>query len=165
MVLLWLKGISDEAAKKHGWKNNFPQYPKEQIEALVLLSKDIINRWNIKPWNIVGHSDVAAQRKFDPGLSFPWAYLAQNGIGLWPKKLENCSKVTVNNSDFLAKLASYGYDIPENDSKKMDVHHVILAFQAHFRPSKVDGIIDTESYCILDNLLKIKQEHLSEQKK
>jgi len=155
-------GISDTAAKQYGWKNNFPPYPKAQMDALILLSKDIIKRWKIKPWNIVGHSDVAPQRKFDPGLAFPWAYLAENSVGFWPKRVMDCSQCRINNLNFFKDLAYYGYHVSDNI---MDNENVISAFQAHFRPSNVNGMIDTETQCILNELLKMKKEYVQEVQK
>ena len=58
-------------------------YPKEQINALEKLVKGILKRHNIRPENIVAHSDIAPEAKMDPGRGFPWKELSQKGIGLW----------------------------------------------------------------------------------
>src|SRR5690606_34849772 len=58
-------------------------YDPVQIRVVAALLKDIIRRHQIKPHNIVGHSDVAPQRKIDPGPLFPWKQLADQGIGRW----------------------------------------------------------------------------------
>lgn len=63
---------------------NYPDFPDEQIEAVIALVKDIATRWNIRPERILAHSDVAPGRKVDPGERFPWRKLAQHGLGLWP---------------------------------------------------------------------------------
>ena len=61
-------------------------YPPQQIAALIELCRGILARHPaIVPRNVVGHSDIAPQRKIDPGRRFPWATLAAAGIGLWPK--------------------------------------------------------------------------------
>ena len=58
-------------------------YSRAQIAILTTLLHSIIQRHQIKPFNIVGHSDIAPQRKTDPGPAFPWAQLARAGIGRW----------------------------------------------------------------------------------
>ena len=59
-------------------------YPPAQVDALIRLSKDIVTRYAIPPTRVVGHSDIAPQRKIDPGPLFPWKRLHDAGFGLWP---------------------------------------------------------------------------------
>jgi len=58
-------------------------YPEKQINALIKLAKEIIERHHIRPENILGHSDIAPEAKSDPGRGFPWQKLSEQGIGLW----------------------------------------------------------------------------------
>jgi len=67
---------------------NFPDFPDVQMAAVIELSKDIIARHTIPADRVLGHSDVAPGRKIDPGEKFPWAFLAQNGVGIWPRVLQ-----------------------------------------------------------------------------
>src|SRR5215469_16723256 len=60
-----------------------PTFPDAQIERLITLCRDIVARWPIAPWRVLGHSDVAPNRKRDPGEAFPWNRLAQAGVGLF----------------------------------------------------------------------------------
>ena len=86
----------------HDWPlagDVLPPYPTEQIDALIELSKGILERWDIPFNRIVGHSDIAPARKDDPGEHFPWDRLAQAGIGKWPLSISDNS------------------DEPENDDK------------------------------------------------
>ncbi|MCU6172541.1 N-acetylmuramoyl-L-alanine amidase, partial [Enterobacter bugandensis] len=47
-------------------------YNESQIELIERLTKDIVERYNIDPANVVAHSDIAPLRKSDPGPLFPW---------------------------------------------------------------------------------------------
>jgi len=58
-------------------------YPEKQINVLIKLAKEIIERHHIRPENILGHSDIAPEAKLDPGRGFPWRKLSEQGIGLW----------------------------------------------------------------------------------
>ena len=62
-----------------------PPFPDVQIEAVIALCQGILGRWAIPPERIVAHSDIAPDRKEDPGERFPWKRLAEAGIGLWPQ--------------------------------------------------------------------------------
>ena len=43
----------------------------------------MIKKYKIRSKNILGHSDIAPERKKDPGEKFPWKYLSKNKVGLW----------------------------------------------------------------------------------
>lgn len=62
----------------------FAPYDPAQVEAVVALVKDIATRYRVQPHHIVGHSDIAPQRKQDPGPAFPWERLVQAGLVPWP---------------------------------------------------------------------------------
>lgn len=59
-------------------------YNESQIELIKQLTKDIVQRYNISPTDVVAHSDIAPLRKSDPGPLFPWKRLAEEGVGAWP---------------------------------------------------------------------------------
>ena len=104
-----------------GHKADELSYPDAQIRVLIELCMDIVERYEIKPWNIVGHSDIAPSRKVDPGEFFPWATLAAAGLGCYPLVRDEQSDGALHEL-----LISYGYD-PE--APKEDV---IKAFASHF---------------------------------
>jgi N-acetylmuramoyl-L-alanine amidase len=134
-------------------------YSTEQIDLLILLSGDIVQRYAIKPTDVVGHSDIAPQRKQDPGPLFPWQQLAQAGIGAWPDKPEverylagRDRHTRVPMAVMLEKLARYGYAVdPRWDANQQ--RNLLMAFQMHFRPRDYRGEPDAESEAIIDALL------------
>ena len=121
-------------------------FPDEQIEALVPLLHRIVKDYDIPRANVVGHSDIAPQRKLDPGELFPWERLAEYRLALpRPEKLELGDPFDNDGSFYLA-LERYGYDI--SDGKK-----AVEAFQRRWRPEKIDGEIDGQIRAILFRLL------------
>ncbi len=134
--------IGVEIVNLHGDRHD---YPAAQIAALIGLCRGILARHPaISARNVVGHSDIAAKRKIDPGRRFPWQTLAAAGIGLWPrpgaKPLEG---------DVQAALERFGYP-PASDVTMADI---VAAFQRRFRPARVDGIADPETRALLADLL------------
>ncbi|CAI2430396.1 N-acetylmuramoyl-L-alanine amidase [Serratia liquefaciens] len=134
-------------------------YTPQQIALLIPLSRDIIQRYGIQPTDVVGHSDIAPQRKQDPGPLFPWRQLAQAGIGAWPDE-QQVQKLlagrdrwaTVPLAPLIEKLARYGYGIDAQWDVRQQ-KNVLAAFQMHFRPSDYRGEPDAETEAIVDALL------------
>ena len=65
----------------HNFK--YKKFSKKQINSIIKLSKLLIKKYNIKNSNVLGHSDIALDRKKDPVEKFPWKYLSKNNIGIW----------------------------------------------------------------------------------
>ena len=134
--------IGIEIVNLHGDRHD---YPAQQIAALIELCRDILARHRaIEPRNVVGHSDIAPQRKIDPGRRFPWKTLADAGIGLWPR-----AGGRPLDGDLHAALQRYGYAPPV----AVPPREIVKAFQRHFRPAKVDGMADPETRTLLAGLL------------
>jgi len=70
-----------------GHEHGYRDFPEVQMVALIDLCKDVLSRHAIPAQNVVGHSDVAPERKQDPGELFDWQRLASNGIGMWPREI------------------------------------------------------------------------------
>lgn len=139
--------------------NNWEPYTPAQIAIVATLIQDIAQRHQIKPLNIVGHSDIAPQRKIDPGPLFPWKELAQKGIGRW----YNETKAQQYEQEFLLEglpdiawiqkeLQRAGYQVPRNAVLDKSTKNVIAAFQMHYRPTLYDGQPDAETLAILKAL-------------
>ena len=137
---------------QHGYKN----FNKKQIYSLIKLSKKLIKKYSIKNKYILGHSDIAPLRKKDPGEKFPWKILSKKNIGIWhnyKKKIKNRFidiKSTDLKNEFFFNLRKYGYSI--NSKSLLDKRKIVKVFQMRFRPEKVNGIIDFETYNILKTL-------------
>ena len=65
-----------------GHENLYRKFSKKQINSILSLSKFLIKKYNIKTENVIGHSDIAPDRKKDPGEKFPWKYLAKKKISI-----------------------------------------------------------------------------------
>lgn len=59
-------------------------YPMAQMDAVAALVRQIALRHGLGPAAIIGHSDMAPDRKIDPGPRFDWARLASEGLAIWP---------------------------------------------------------------------------------
>ncbi len=55
-----------------------------QMRALEGLLPGILERWRIAPSGVIAHSDLAPERKVDPGPRFDWRRLALRGLAVWP---------------------------------------------------------------------------------
>ncbi len=151
--------IGVEIVNPGGSGQNWAPYSPAQIETLIALLHDISQRHQIKPYNIVGHSDIAPQRKIDPGPRFPWKQLADAGIGRWYDQaavdgfLRQFQKTGL--PDILSiqtDLERLGYTTPKNGLLDHATKNVVAAFQMHYRPSCYDGVPDAETIAILKAL-------------
>ena len=147
----------------HGF--GYKKFSKSQILSIIKLSKFLIKKYNIKPKNILGHSDIAPDRKKDPGEKFPWKHLSQNKIGLWhnlnQKRLIKKRFLKISNFEkklFLKNIFKIGYSIKVSDNIDLNesqyIKTVIKAFQRRFRQEQIDGKIDQECLIISKNLMK-----------
>ena len=146
--------------QEHGYK----KFSKKQISSLLKLSKVLIKKYNIIPKNILGHADIAPERKKDPGEKFPWEYLSKNKIGLWhtlkKKDLIKNRRFKVSKIEkefFFNSLFKIGYSrkTPRYLNRDRYLRDVAKAFQRRFRQELIDDKIDRECLLISANLLKI----------
>jgi N-acetylmuramoyl-L-alanine amidase len=115
-----------------GHEFGYRPFPPAQMQAVRELCQGILARWPIPARNVVAHSDIAPNRKQDPGELFDWRGLAEAGIGLWTDGL-------VPPGDMAADLAAIGYDMSLAETD------VITAFQRHFLPDHVTGAADPKT--------------------
>jgi N-acetylmuramoyl-L-alanine amidase len=143
-----------------GHEFGYRAFPDVQIAAVMELSRGIVSRHKIPARNVIGHSDIAPDRKTDPGELFPWRQLADAGLGLWvtPKVRDAVPLVRGDAGDrvaaFQVGLARYGYGIEPTGSFDERTALVVGAFQRHFRPALFDGVADAETQAILTALIE-----------
>ena len=147
-----------------GHEFGYKKFSKKQISSLLRLSKFLMKKYRISSKNILGHSDVAPQRKKDPGEKFPWKYLSRSKIGLWhtleKKRLIRNRGFKTSNIEkefFLNSLFKIGYSkkFPNDFNKNRYLGEVVKAFQRRFRQELVDGKIDQECLLISKSLIKV----------
>ncbi|WP_332847675.1 N-acetylmuramoyl-L-alanine amidase [Massilia sp. S19_KUP03_FR1] len=138
-------------------------FPDAQMAVLLPLIADIVKRHHIAPENILGHSDVAPQRKQDPGALFPWQRLVDAGLVAWPDRQLAADKARGFGGQlpdaawFQKKLAAIGYVVPQDGVWSEASRNVLIAYQTRYRPLKIDGEMDAESAGLLDTPMSVKQ--------
>ena len=127
------------------------KFDKDQINALVKLLKLLTKKYDIKPENILAHSDIAPSRKHDPGPQFSWGNLFKNyGIGAWlsndelnPESIKRNYKPledipsAINEEFFFRMLEKFGYKVKGytsagNSEEAKYNKSIVTAFKAHF---------------------------------
>ena len=136
-------------------------FPDEQIELVIQLAKDILERNpDIRPVDVIGHADIATDRRVDPGPRFPWKRLYDNGIGAWYEeptaaRYEQQFRQNLPELAVLQRaLRAYGYKVEATGEDDVQSRFAVRAFQMHFRPASATGYIDTETAAILFALLE-----------
>ena len=143
----------------HDYK--YTEFTKEQVKSVLRLSKYLLKKYKIRKKYILGHSDIAPERKKDPGEKFPWKYLSKKKIGYWHDlnhedllRSRNMKTNKFEEDFFVSNIHKIGY--PKNNKIKKNKYLKILtkAFQRRFRQELINGIIDKECLKISKNLRK-----------
>jgi N-acetylmuramoyl-L-alanine amidase len=128
----------------HEW--GYRCFPALQMAAVCELCLAILGRHAVPARNVVGHSDVAPDRKQDPGELFDWPGLAANGVGLWPDSSAAAGVV----DDVPGALHKIGY---EGSGRGDDLTVTLRAFQRHWLPHSVSGQADAATRARLHDIL------------
>lgn len=104
-------------------------FAEPQMAALEALLADVLRRHALPPAAVIAHSDMAPDRKGDPGARFDWRRLAAQGLSVWPEPALP--------GDFAADLAAFGY--PEAAPETL-----LAAFRLRFRPWGKGPLDDTD---------------------
>ena len=143
----------------HGYKS----FNQKQVRSLLSLLKDLKKKFNIDKKNILGHSDIAPDRKKDPGEKFPWSLLAKSKIIYWHSsninELKKSRKVRINKKlehVFIKNLYRIGYCKISGRNVEKSNKILTTAFQRKYRNQLINGKIDKECFLISKNILKAK---------
>lgn len=109
----------------------FAGFTQKQITAGIELCHSLMQAYGIEARNVLGHSDIAPDRKEDPGVLFPWCAFEKAGIGLCPGAPKPMTNVA-------ERLKQIGYPI------QFGTDTCIIAFKRHFMPyARLDAEITT----------------------
>lgn len=143
-----------------GHAGGYPPFPSQQMERVRDLSLDIIRRNRIAPEGVLAHSDIAPKRKIDPGEKFDWRGLASAGVGHWVEPalpVDDGVRLGLGDAGeavaaMQGALAAYGYGVPQAGIFDIPTQYVVIAFQRHFRPARVDAVWDASCADTLQRL-------------
>lgn len=136
----------------------FMPFPEAQIDEVIRLVRDIARRHKIAPHRILGHSDIAPQRKVDPGPQFPWRRLFEAGLVPWPDETRVAEQRALFERTlpdvawFQQQLAEYGFEVASHGQLDEATRRVLANFQAKYRPSRYDGEPDAQTAALLATL-------------
>ena len=144
-----------------GHKNGYKNFSKKQISSLQKLLKYLIKVYNVNFKNVLGHSDIAPNRKKDPGEKFPWKNLSKKKLCLWhhlsEEQIRKHRKVNIKpieQKKFIMNLSKIGYFEKDLIKINKDKKNLISAFQRRFRQKLINGKIDKECLLISKSLIK-----------
>ena len=144
-----------------GHDNKYENFSQKQIISTKRLLKYLINKYKVKSKNVLGHSDIAPDRKKDPGEKFPWKKLAKSKLSRWHNLNENKLKqkrlIILNlfeERNFMMNLSKIGYFQTLKQKNNTKKRNIIKAFQRHFRQNLINGISDQECLMISKDLVK-----------
>lgn len=144
-----------------GHEFGYRAFPDAQIASVIALVGEIRTRWEIPDSRILGHADVAPDRKEDPGELFPWKRLAEAGHGIWAEPAPAPGQPLSEGAEGVgvfalqAGLTRLGFDIPPSGQFDQATREIVTAFQRHWVQTRFDGVADGETRARLIALLRI----------
>lgn len=133
-----------------GHQFGYRPFGDRQMECLKNLCKVILDRHPIPATRVLAHSDVAPDRKEDPGELFDWESLARNGIGMWPAESADAAEI-MDLPEAVALLSEIGYAVPASYTGPADTtmsqstHSVLAAFQRRWMRQNPTGALTPET--------------------
>jgi len=157
----WHAGVSEWRGRKNLNLNSigieivnsgYEPFEKKQIAALIYLLSRLTRRYHIKKTDILGHMDVAPNRKIDPGQFFPWKTIAKKGFGIWPQT--GTSRRLLTKEEAIIKLTQIGYGLNFDPDQDVALKTVLRSFQRHYLPHNITGRLDRKTSRVILNLLE-----------
>ena len=144
-----------------GHENFYEKFSNKQMNSVKKLLRFLKKRYRVNFKNILGHSDIAPNRKKDPGEKFSWKELAKVKLAHWhqlnEKELMKYRLKKINfleEKNFFVNLHKIGYIKVQSKSSSYKKRLLIKAFQRRFRQGLVNGISDQECLILSKNLIK-----------
>ena len=144
-----------------GHENFYEKFPNKQMNSVKKLLRFLTKKYRINRKNVLGHSDIAPDRKKDPGEKFPWRELAKVKLAYWhhlnEKELIKYRLKKINSLEkkkFFINLYKIGYTKIQPKSFNNNKMLLVKAFQRRFRQGLVNGISDQECLILSKNLIK-----------
>ncbi|HUC17884.1 MAG TPA: N-acetylmuramoyl-L-alanine amidase [Acetobacteraceae bacterium] len=142
----------------HEW--GYRRFPPGQMDSVIALCRDLLARHPIEARNVVAHSDIAPDRKQDPGELFDFSLLARHGIGLFPESAPDlgAGEIVADASGLApvrASLATIGYGVAGEGAWDPGLGTVLAAFQRHWRPEIISGKADSGTRARLASLIRL----------
>jgi N-acetylmuramoyl-L-alanine amidase len=130
-----------------GHEHGYRDFPVLQMASVCDLCLSILSRHAVAARDVVAHSDIAPDRKEDPGEKFDWAGLAREGVGLWPDGVPDLGtggavRDAASLRDVRAALGAIGYRAAAEGALDPGLSSVLRAFQRHWRGEAVTGQAD-----------------------
>ena len=160
----WLNAasIGIEIVNRGFHDGRWQEYPPAQIDAVIALLKKLVREHGVSPDRILGHNEIAPQRKLDPGPRFPWKRLAEEGLVRWPDpaaveaRRGQYQRELPGIAWFQQRLEQHGYAVARTGILDAATRNVIVAFQMRYRPARFDGDPDAETAALLDALASMR---------
>ncbi|MCA2008517.1 N-acetylmuramoyl-L-alanine amidase [Tritonibacter mobilis] len=117
-------------------------FSEPQMRRLETLLPHIMTRWNIAPEGVIGHSDLAPGRKWDPGPRFDWQRLATLGYARPASRSHAATAATPQGFRDAAKACGF--------TAKADDATLLEAVRLRYRPWGQGPLCDADLTPLMD---------------
>ena len=135
----------------------YSKFKKKQIKSLFLLVSQLKKKYKIRNTNVLGHSDIAPDRKKDPGEKFPWKLMKKKNMSIWHDLNEDMLKSLRNQKCTNFELFKFFNNLKKIGYQSKSKIKVAKAFQRRFRQEQISGKIDKECLLISNSLIKLNK--------